>query len=274
MTPKQRIDGITRDALRQIDALKTGSTKDFLKIVDRMRQDIILIIAEAGEVSPINSEMMKRRVQSISDDYQKKFVEALSENQRRMFVKGIQLVDKIVKGADIFAGVPFLTEKKLDLLKNYNAELVRGITDTARQRIAQQIDLAVLGQKPQQEVINDIGRNLRDPSVFGTIAKRAEVIHRTEVNRIQEIATNDRMKQVSDQVPDLSKMWLHSSVGIPRPGHLMLNRTVVKAREKFQLLGANGGVYMIDAPLDPILPVEEVANCRCKAVPVVGRYLK
>ena len=273
MTTRQRIDRITKDALKQIEQIKNGSTKDFISIVDKMRRDIVLVIAESSEVNPINSETIKQRIQNITSQYEEKFINALTENQRRLFVKGIQLVDKVIKGGDILIGVPYLSEKKLEMLRTYNAELIKGITDTARQRISQQIDLAVLGQKPQQEIIADIGRNLKDPSVFGTIAKRAEIIHRTEVNRIQEIATNDRMKQVADQVPDLSKMWLHSTVGIPRPGHLALNRVVVKAREKFKLIGSEGDIYMIDAPLDPILPVEEVANCRCKAIPVVERFL-
>ncbi len=261
MTTRQRIERITKDALKQIEQIKKGSTKDFISIVDKMRRDIVLVIAESGEVNPINSETIKQRIQAISKDYEEKFVNALTENERRLFVKGIQLVDKVVKGGDILVGVPYLSEQKLELLKKYNAELVKGITDTARQRISQQIDLAVLGQKPQQEIINEIGRNLKDASVFGTIAKRAEIIHRTEVNRIQEIATNDRMKQVADQVPDLSKMWLHSTVGIPRPGHLALNRVVVRAREKFLLIGTDGIPYSVEAPLDPVLPVSEVANC-------------
>lgn len=272
MTTQQKINRITKDALKQIEQIKNGTTKDFLSIVDRMRQDIILVVVQSGEVNPVNSDIIKQRVQVITKEYEEKFINALTENQRRLFVKGIQLVDKVVEGGDILVGVPYLSEQKLEFLKKYNAELIKGITDSARQRIAQQIDLAVLGQKPSQEVINEIGRNLKSPSVFGTIAKRAEIIHRTEVNRIQEIAANDRMKQIADQVPDLSKMWLHSSVGIPRPGHLALHRVVIKAKEKFRLLGVDGDVYLIDAPLDPILPVEEVANCRCKAIPVVGRF--
>lgn len=273
MTTRQRIERITREALRQIDQMKAESTKEFLAIVDKMRQEMILAVAQASEVNPVTSPGLKSAIERITREYETKFGAALTENQRRTFVKGIQVVDKTVKAGDIMLAVPYLSEQKLELLKGYNAELVKSITETARQKIAQEIDLAVLGQKPAGDVIAAIGKNLNSPSVFGTIAKRAEVIHRTEVNRIQEIATADRMKQVAIQVPDLSKQWLHSNVGIPRPGHLMLNQVIVKATEKFTLVGENG-TYQVDGPLDPVLPVEEVANCRCKSIPIIERFFK
>jgi hypothetical protein len=273
MTTRQRVERITKDALKQVDALKVGSTKEFVAIINKMRQEIVLVIAETGEINPISSEAIKQRIKIIVEKYQQIFERALSDNQRRMFIKGIQVVDKTVTGGGLMIGVPYLSESKLELLKSYNAELITRISDDTRHRIAQEIDLALLGQKPAEAVIKAIGRNLKDPSIFGTVGKRAEVIHRTEVNRIQEIATSDRMKQVSKQIPDLMKEWFHSFRGIPRPGHLALHQTIIKATEKFRLIGENG-IYLIDAPLDPSLPVEEVANCGCKALPRVGRFLK
>ena len=274
MTTRQKIERITRGALKQIEQLKAGQTKEFVSLVNKMREQVVLAIAESGEVTPISSSQIKQRIEQITKDFELKFQNLLTENERKVFVKGLQIVDKTVTAGGLMIGVPYLSEQKLEALKSYNAELITGITNEARKRVAQEIDLAVLGQKSAGEVIEAIGRNLKSPSVFGTIAKRAEIIHRTEVNRIQEISTADRMKQVSIQIPDLSKMWIHSNVGIPRAGHLALNGVVVKANEKFRLIGDNGKIYMINSPLDPLLPVEEVANCRCKAIPVVARFLK
>lgn len=274
MTTRQKIDRITRDALRQIDQLKAGQTKEFVSLVNKMREQVVLAIAESGEVNALSSPQIKQRIEEISKSFDEKFQNLLTDNERKVFVKSLQVVDKTVTAGGLSVGVPYLSEQKLEVLKSYNAELITGITNEARKRVAQEIDLAVLGQKSASEVIEAIGRNLKDPSVFGTIAKRAEIIHRTEVNRIQEISTADRMKQVATQIPDLSKQWIHSNVGIPRAGHLALNGMIVKATEKFTLLGGDGKIYMINAPLDPLLPVEEVANCRCKAVPVVARFLK
>ena len=69
MTTRQRIDRITKDALKQIEQIKNGSTKDFISIVDKMRRDIVLVIAESSEVNPINSETIKQLIQNITSQY-------------------------------------------------------------------------------------------------------------------------------------------------------------------------------------------------------------
>ena len=149
---------------------------------------------------------------------------------------------------------------------------MKGLTNNALQNINNELDLAVLGQKSASEVIANIGKNLDDPSVFGTLAKRAQVIFQTEVKRIQNITTSDRISQSLQQVSDMGKKWIHSHIGVPRPGHLMLDGVVIKADEQFELVGADGEIYYVDSPHDPMLPVSEVAGCRCTIVPVVMRF--
>ncbi len=272
MAKRRAVTREIRNSLKQIQNLENLSAKEFLKVVDEWRERVILTIIEVGDLNPITSDVIKAKVVELNDQFKLKFESQLTENQRRLFVKGIQIVDNALKSGDIQTAIPFLSENKLELLKKYGAEHITNLTDTARNRIAQEVDLAVLGQKSQTDLLNAIGRNLKDPSVFGTIAKRAEVILKTEVNRINQIAAADRLKQSATQVKDLRKQWIHSHVGIPRPGHFDLDRVVVYADEKFELEGADGRLYLVDGPMDPILPVGEVVNCKCKVVPVVERF--
>lgn len=96
----------------------------------------------------------------------------------------------------------------------------------------------------------------------------------TLVNRVQNIATNERMKQTVGQVPDLKKKWLHSLVGVPRPGHLALHGVTIPVMEKFELHGEDGKIYHVEMPQDPILPASETIGCRCHLAGVVGRFEK
>ena len=250
-----------RNSLKLVNNLSNLSAKDFMRAVDEWRQKVILTVLETGDLNPITQDVIKQKIVEVNRQFEQKFEEQLSENQRRLFVKGIQTVDNALKGGNIQSAVPFLSEQKLEALKRYGAEHIKALTETARHRIAQEIDLAVLGQKSQQDLIEAIGRNLKSSSVFGTLAKRAEVIVKTEVNRINQIASADRLKQTSEQIKDLRKQWIHSFVGIPRPGHLALHRVMVLAKEKFELVGADGRLYLVDGPMDPILPVGDVVNC-------------
>lgn len=261
-----------RNSLKLIKNLEDLSAKEFVKAVDQWREKIILTVMETGDLNPITQDVIKQKIVEVNRQFEQKFEQLLSENQRRLFVKGIQTVDNALKGGGIQSAVPFLSEQKLDALKNYGAEHITALTETARNRIAQEVDLAVLGQKSLQDLVESIGRNLNSPSVFGTLAKRAEVIIKTEVNRINQIAAADRLKQQSEQIKDIRKQWIHSHVGIPRPGHLILDRVVIFADEKFELEGADGRLYLVDGPMDPILPVGEVVNCKCKVIPVVERF--
>jgi hypothetical protein len=269
---RSAINKSIRTSLRKIEDISSVSNKEFLQKIDEWRQRVILVIAEAGEVNPITDETIKQRINQVNEIFQEKLAPILSDNQRKLFIKGIQLVDKALEAGNIRAAMPYLSEQKLQALNRYGAEHIKGLTDFARTKITQEIDLAVLGQKPQQQVIDAIGKKLDSSSVFGTIAKRADVILQTEVNRINQMATADRLKQAGGQVTDLKKRWIHSHVGIPRPGHLALHLTTIPVNERFELLGGDGRVYNVEGPFDPLLPAGEVVNCRCKIIPVVERF--
>jgi len=269
---RKNIDAEIRRSLSAIAKLKNASAKEFVDIVNQLRERVILSIVQTGEINPVSADTIKAQVDSILSDYERRLDGSLSENQRRLFVKGLQVVDKAVTSANLMLAVPYLSQQVLEQTQKYGATLITKLTDEARGAIAGELDLAVLGQKSMQDVIRDIGPNLKSPSIFRSIARRAEIIARTEVNRIERMATQDRLEQVQKQIPDLKKQWFHSHVGVPRPGHLDLHRITVNADEKFRLSGENGRVYMIDGPYDPILPAGETISCRCVAVPVVGRF--
>ncbi len=273
-TPKQNIRSEYRRISELIDEIKRNGDAEMQAIVEKWRKDVVLTLAGVEKLDPLTVESLKSQLQQISDAVNQQLYKVLTDNQRRLFLKGIQSVDRILKAGDVRGDVPFLNETKLEALQRYSAEHITGLNDYARKNISTQIDLAVLGQKPVGDVIREIGFNLNSPSVFGTISRRARIIYQTEVNRINNMAAGDRMKQLMSQVPDLSKQWLHHHIGVPRPGHLDLHLRTVPANEKFTLIGGDGVVYEVNSPGDPVLPVGEVANCHCTIRPVVGRFQK
>lgn len=267
----KKIDQHVAAAVKAINALTADGAKDFVAEVNRLRQQIVLAVVEDSGAQPFNRSAVKGRIETILEMYRRRFEEQLSNNERRLFIKGIQLIDTTIKTADLRLAIPYLSEQLLVQVQEYSASLITNLTDFARQRIAQELDLAVLGQKPQVDVVRAIGANLKDPSIFGTIAKRAATIYQTEVSRIENLAAQERMKQVAGQVP-LRKEWMHSHQGVPRPGHLALSGTAIDPTGRFELKGADGKTYRILAPHDPILPVGETVSCRCKIIPVVRKY--
>lgn len=156
-----------------------------------------------------------------------------------------------------------LSTTVLDTLKDFTFGKISGVADAAYDRIKAELTLGILGSKTPQEVAKAIGTNLRDPSVFRSIALRAETITRLEMGRVFSEAAQTRMAQAATHVPDLEKMWRHA--GHPkqaRPTHLAAYGQHVPWNEPFMI----GGVPMM-FPRDPAAPLEETINCGCDHVP-------
>lgn len=271
---KKEIDAGIAEALKKAQDAENAGAREFVAAINELRRRIVLAVTETGKLDTYTGMSVKATIADIVANYDERLVGILTDNQRRLFLRGLRVIDAAAQGADIHVAVPYLNEKLLDQAKTFGAELVTNLTDDGRGKIAQQIDLAVMGQSPLEATLKAIGTNLEDTSIFGTIAKRAATIYRTEVNRMQNLAAVKRMEQMHHQVPDLQKRWLHSHIGIPRPNHLLMDGVTIPANEQFKLMGRDGEIYMIDGPHDPELPPEEVINCRCVAIPIVGRYAK
>jgi hypothetical protein len=276
MAKNQKISALlrsVRETMLQIDGIVVGAERQFVEAVNRLRQEIVLAVLDHGDFTASDLRRIRTQIESITRRYQTRFEELLSESQRKAFIKGIQLIDSAISSGGLISGLPYLSENKLRILQEYSAEYVTNITSEIRTKIMQEVNLAVLGQKSTMQVIGAIGNNLTDPSIFGTVKSRAETIVRTEMRRIQQISAMDRMKQSVHQVPDLQKRWLHSHASvIPRPNHLMMNGMTIPVGDKFSLVGRDGAVHLIDGPYDPRLPVGEIVNCGCMAIPVVARF--
>ena len=267
-----KIEEVVRGILREIDLVKKNGMKDVLHLVDELRRGTVIALGDADVLTPSIADTVRARIAELIHQFEERVLVKMNEYQRRSFVRGIQLVDKSISAGNVRFAVPYLSQQTLEYLRNYNASLIKGISDLARERISQEITLGVLGQKPATDIIKAIGKNLDSPSVFGTISKRAETIYRTEIDRAHNLASQNRIKQIAPQLGDLMKEWRHGYVGIPRANHLVLHGKRVEATEKFHLVGIHGALYEVDGPQDAILPPEESINCRCVAIPVLRRF--
>lgn len=273
---RPEIDAEVSAAIRAIRDVEKLTVEQARELLQRLRERVVVAVAESGALDAATAQAVKRRTAALVDEYEARLREQMSDNQQRMFVRGIKLVDDVVKTGDITTALPYVDEENLRAAQQFSAELITNLAADVRARIAQEINLAVLGQKGSADIIRALGRNLKDPSVFGTIRRRSEIIVRQEVNRVQAQATRARLEQTARQVPDLGREWQHSGLGHPpRANHLAMDGDVAWGDQLFELRSADGQrVYKIWGPHDPKLPPDETIGCRCLAAPVVGRYRK
>ena len=177
---------------------------------------------------------------------------------------GQSLVDAPVAAATpgIYMGF-HLGTASLDALRDFTAHKLADISQEAYGRIRSEIQLGVLAGKAPAEVAKAIGRDLESPSIFRSIAYRAEVVTRTEMGRVFSNATQLRLDQAALVVPGMEKEWIHAGHPMqPRPTHLAAHGQRVPVDEPFQI-----GVQQMMYPRDPAAPLSEVINCGCDHVP-------
>jgi len=143
-----KVNAEIRNRLKQMEQIETDGAQQFIAKLDELRRLIVMAIVEEREITAYTSTQLKNRIAELVERFRPALEAQLTENQRRLFVKGIQMIDATLKTADLLVAVPYLSEQLLEQARNFGAELITGITDDARRRVATEINLAVMGQKP------------------------------------------------------------------------------------------------------------------------------
>lgn len=180
-----------------------------------------------------------------------------SENEAlaNMFKAGIDAVDWPLNIVGLKFAAPELSTTALEILQGFSADLIEGLTKDALKKINAELAMGILGNKTPFQVMQAIGNNLTDKSVFKTIASRAETITRTEMARVHSVAREARIKSTVLASPGETwlKKWLSSHKAQARQDHANLDQTTVGVDKNFP-----GG---IPYPHAPGLSAAESINC-------------
>ncbi len=163
-----------------------------------------------------------------------------------------------------------ISDDLFDIAVRFVPDLISGIRDDMRRRVAGEIAAVVTGGRPIRDAVTNIGRTVRSPGHLRTVAARARAIAVTEAGRVQATATHVTMLRTAETAPDLRKRWLNSRLPNARPEH-------VAADERYAPGGAVGPIpvdvdyqvagYQAAYPRDPRLPAGQAVNCHCVSVP-------
>ena len=249
-------------------AVKSG-TRAMLDILEELRKEVLYELGQAA-ITKWDSYHLKQMLSSIENQVENFKAKAKAEAEgllEESWGLGKNLVDLPLAEAGIYTGF-HLSTSVFDTMKDFTFHKIDGLSNAAWEKIQSELTLGVMGGKTPQEVAAAIGKNLKDPSVFGSIARRAEVITKTEMGRVFSQAAELRMEQAAEHVDGLEKKWRH--VGhpkVPRLSHVAADGQHVPVNEPFNI----GGESMM-FPRDPAASIEETINCGCDHVPFHVRW--
>jgi len=243
-----------QDLIGKVGNLTEAEVKRVQVLLERSRKEVGSRIAETewqAHFLPQLQSAVKRAIEG----YRLQYADLLQKALLNMWNAGIDQVDWPINYVGIGAHAPEISRSALDIMQGYSADLVTNVSKDLVGRINGELTLGILGGKTPFEVMKAIGRNLDDPSVFRSIAVRAETITRTEMARVNSAARQARMSAVVKADPGRGwlKKWISSGKFHPRPTHLALNGTTVSVTRDFP--------GHIPYPHAPGLPASEVINC-------------
>ena len=255
--------------LRKVQQLvkKAGKMEDaavrrVIKMLRDARKEVAAAVAST-EWQAYHLDELKGAIERAMQHFGDLYGVELREAQREFWEGGIDMVDLPIRTVGIVQAIPEIDTTALSILQGYSSDLVTGLARDAVKRINSEISLGMMGQKSPYDVMQVVGRNLKDKSIFKSIAARAETIVRNETGRVYEMAGQARKEAAARVVPGLQKQWRHGhSAKTPRLTHLVADGQIRNIDDDFDV-----GGEPLAYPRDPKGSAKNTINCGCFSVP-------
>ncbi len=226
-----------RQLIKNADRLEDAEVKKVIRLLNNARKEVAATVAST-DWQAYHIPQMKAAIERAMQEFGAQYGVDLREAQRTFWEKGIDMVDGPIREIGIYTAIPEIDTTALSILQGYATDLVDGLSKDAIKKINQELTLGIMGQKSPYEVMGAIGRNLKDKSVFKSIAARAETIVRTEAGRVLETAGQARKESAAKVVPRLQKQWHYGHwAKMPRPEHMAIHGQIRNVDEYFDVAG-------------------------------------
>lgn len=236
--------------------LQEHEIKRVLALLANSRTEVAARIAET-EWQAYRLPELQRAINAGIDHFSAQYGQAQSGILANMWEAGVDMIDGPLRVAGIESMLPELSRTTLEIMQGYSLDLIGGVSSDLKKKINSELTNGLLGAKTPHQVMEAIGKNLKSPGVYRSIAERAETITRTEMGRVHSLSRQARIEATVANNPDLpwKKKWHASGKAHPRRWHAQLNGS----EEALDVLWYG----FIPYPHAPGLPAKEVVNCGC-----------
>ena len=261
-TPKQAYAVALRDVARRFITLDRETAALALEYLRAMKARLQLELTTAEAFNAFRLTELTTAVDRLIVEYEAQLISLTTGAIRDSARLGALSVVEPLQSAGLTVGFFQPSPAQLNVVLDFSADLIRGITAETRKIINSEIKMAALGERSTISAMQAINDKLgipsgRKPPASG-IAYRGERIVRTEVGRVFNLSTHSQQLATAQSVPGLEKAWLATGDGRTRLTHLIAHGQQVPVNRPFIVGGAE-----LMYPLDPAGPPQETINCRC-----------
>lgn len=250
--------------IKRFETMEDATVKQMVDFLEQYRRDII------GYMSNIPDDMyasfalgeIKANIEAQTETLRRQLVTMQNGAVRTAVTDGADMVIEPLINAGI-EGVFFRsTVAQINVLMDYSADLITGLTRDIIKQISGEISRVGLGAltpfQAMQQVTDILGIK-GGRKIVGGVAARAETIVRTETNRAFSVATQSQMQKSLEEFPGLQKAWMSTGDFRTRNAHLSAHGQVVGVNEPFKVGGEE-----LQYPRDPAGSAKNTINCRCR----------
>lgn len=272
MTKQELFAAKVKELLEQSRNMNNDTVANIMLMLDDTEKEIIRLISRStrsGDIVYLTN--LKEQIKRVMDNFNHSATLSLISHNEKMWLSGIESVDIPMQTIGFTRMIPAVDTNVLGILQDYSADLITNLTNDALKQINQEIRSVMLGIKKPYDTMEGIANSLTDKSTFSSIARRAEVITRTEGGRIVQAARQVRAEKAAILLPALQKEWKHSLyVKEPRSGHQEADGYRVSVIESF-LIHWEAGMpdemkESLMYPRDPSGTAKNTINCDCYAL--------
>ena len=250
-----------KELIKKSGNMENAAVRRAIKLLSTARKEVAATVAST-EWQVYHLPELKAAIDRTMREFGMLYGIDLRDAQMEFWNHGIDMVDLPIRTVGIYAVIPEIDMAALGIMQDFSADLVTNLGKDASRKITQEMSMGIIGQKSPYDVMQAVGRNLKDKSIFKSIAARAETITKNECGRVLEMASQARRERAAEVVPGLGKEWKHGRSKIPRLSHLAADGQKRKANEDFDI----GGVAL-SYPRDPRGSAKDTINCNCYTIP-------
>lgn len=268
MTDKEKRKAFNSELMRirrEYAKLHKDSVTELNSILDAALVQITLILqATPTDYQTWLLPQLEGQIKAVMDSVAQQGTAVTQTGLAAAWANGIATVDGplLAAGISIGAVAPTLDVRQLAAITHVSTKKITGITAEAVHKINTQLGLVLMGAQPFSDAVTAITDILEQTERYP-----ANRILRTELSRVNSIASHLRKVQAADYVPGMKKQWRKSRRKHPRESHVAADGQVRGLSEAFDI-----GSIKMQHPHDPTAPASEVINCGCISLPYMDSW--
>jgi hypothetical protein len=248
--------------IKRFETMEEATVKQMVAFLEQYRRDVIGYLSSVPDDSYFASFALgeiKANIENQTETLRRQLVTMQNGALQTAVTDGVEMVVEPLIAASIEGAFFRSSVAQINVLMDYSADLIKGLTGDVIKLISSEIGRVGLGAlTPYQAMqkVTDILGVQGGRKIVGGIASRAETIVRTETNRAFSVATQSQMETSLQEFPELQKAWMSTGDFRTRNAHLSAHGQIVGVNDKFTVGGEE-----LAFPRDPAGSAKNTINC-------------